>query len=88
MICKPGDLPLKPDRIVRQVILQSNDTEGVMFKTTTASVSIGSLQDRMTIGVVALLLGSFMLLGIGFAHSETIHNAAHDTRHALTFPCH
>lgn len=59
-----------------------------MFKTATASVSIGSLQDRMTIGVVALLLGSFMLFGIGFAHSETIHNAAHDTRHALTFPCH
>jgi len=36
----------------------------------------------------AILLGAFLLLGIGFAHSDTIHNAAHDSRHAFAFPCH
>lgn len=39
-------------------------------------------------GAIALLFGSFMLFGVGFAQPETIHNAAHDTRHSFTFPCH
>lgn len=38
--------------------------------------------------ILALLLGAFLLLGTGFAHSEMIHNAAHDARHAFAFPCH
>jgi cobalt transporter subunit CbtB len=36
----------------------------------------------------ALLLGAFLVLGVGFAHSDTIHNAAHDSRHSMAFPCH
>lgn len=59
-----------------------------MFKMTTVSNTLASTQERLAIGAMALLLGTFMLLGIGFAHSEVVHNAAHDTRHALTFPCH
>lgn len=39
-------------------------------------------------GAIVLLFGSFMLFGVGFAQPETIHNAAHDTRHSFTFPCH
>ena len=38
--------------------------------------------------VLALLLGAFLVLGTGFAHSDAIHNAAHDTRHSFAFPCH
>ena len=38
--------------------------------------------------VSAILLGVFLVLGMGFAHSATIHNAAHDSRHSLAFPCH
>jgi cobalt transporter subunit CbtB len=29
-----------------------------------------------------------MFLGAGIASPETIHNATHDTRHALGLPCH
>lgn len=36
----------------------------------------------------ALLLGLFLIYGVGFAHPSTIHNAAHDARHAFAFPCH
>ncbi|MDA1323400.1 MAG: CbtB-domain containing protein [Proteobacteria bacterium] len=36
----------------------------------------------------AILLGAFLVLGIGLAHSDTIHNAAHDSRHSFAFPCH
>lgn len=37
---------------------------------------------------VSLLLGTFVLFGVGFAQPELLHNAAHDARHAFTFPCH
>ena len=38
--------------------------------------------------LIAMLLGIFFVLGTGFAGSATIHNAAHDARHAFAFPCH
>ena len=37
---------------------------------------------------VALFLGVFVLFGVGFAQPQLLHNAAHDARHAFTFPCH
>ena len=37
---------------------------------------------------VAILVGFFLVLAAGFAQPEAVHNAAHDTRHALNFPCH
>ncbi len=37
---------------------------------------------------VAILVGFFLVLAAGFAHPDTLHNAVHDTRHALAFPCH
>jgi cobalt transporter subunit CbtB len=36
----------------------------------------------------AALLGGFLILGAGLLQSSTIHNAAHDVRHAIGFPCH
>ncbi|MDJ0950764.1 MAG: CbtB domain-containing protein [Alphaproteobacteria bacterium] len=38
--------------------------------------------------VLAILLGAFLVFGAGFAQSDTLHNAAHDSRHAFAFPCH
>jgi len=37
---------------------------------------------------VAFLLGTVILFGVGLANSATVHNAAHDVRHSLAFPCH
>ena len=34
----------------------------------------------------ALILGAAMLFVVGFM--DVAHNAAHDTRHAIAFPCH
>ncbi len=39
-------------------------------------------------GVFALVFGVFMIYGVGFANSQAVHDAAHDTRHAIGFPCH
>ncbi|MEE8393255.1 MAG: CbtB domain-containing protein [Rhodospirillales bacterium] len=38
--------------------------------------------------LLAAIFGVFIVLGVGFADSSTIHNAAHDARHSFSFPCH
>jgi cobalt transporter subunit CbtB len=38
--------------------------------------------------LMAIMLGAFVVFGVGFAGPTTIHNAAHDVRHAFAFPCH
>ncbi|GBF25516.1 hypothetical protein MnTg02_00548 [bacterium MnTg02] len=56
-------------------------------ETTLSNASL-STQERIATGAIALLLGVFMLYGVAFVHSDILHNAAHDTRHAITVPCH
>ncbi len=36
----------------------------------------------------AALLGLFIVGGVGFSHIAAVHNAAHDYRHSMSFPCH
>ena len=43
---------------------------------------------RVFAATIGFLFGMFLLLGVGFAGPDIIHNAAHDTRHANLFPCH
>ena len=38
--------------------------------------------------VLAIVFGLFLVWGTSFASPTTIHNAAHDARHAMSFPCH
>jgi cobalt transporter subunit CbtB len=54
----------------------------------TASVAGLSLSQRLTAGVLALIIGLVLVGGVGFASDMNIHNGAHDTRHSLGFPCH
>jgi len=57
--------------------------------TTTANgLSSLSLSQRLIAGVLALMLGLTLLVGTGFAGDFRLHNGAHDTRHAMGFPCH
>ena len=37
---------------------------------------------------MAALFGLFLVWGVGFSSIGVFHNAAHDTRHSLAFPCH
>ncbi len=60
-----------------------------MLATDTKATALSlSAQDRMTTAVIAALLGTFLIFGVAIAQPAALHNAAHDTRHALTFPCH
>lgn len=65
-------------------------TEVVMLSATnTRTVAVsGSRSSRLMAAFFAALLGASLLYGIGFAQSEVLHNAAHDSRHAAGFPCH
>ena len=44
--------------------------------------------ERLRYGIAAILVGLFFVGVTGFAHPDAIHDAAHNTRHALNFPCH
>lgn len=51
----------------------------------------GVLSRRMAVvkpAILAIVLGIFILYGVGFAQPQLLHDAAHDTRHAFAFPCH
>ncbi|NND49661.1 MAG: CbtB-domain containing protein [Rhizobiales bacterium] len=38
--------------------------------------------------LLAFTLGAFLVFGTGLAASDTLHSAAHDSRHSFAFPCH
>lgn len=54
----------------------------------TSTDAVASTSSRTVAIALAALLGTLLVAGTGFAHVEAVHNAAHDTRHSLAFPCH
>ena len=55
-------------------------------QTIQTGISGGISQSR----ILLAMAGPGLLFLVGFAHGpkNALHNAAHDTRHAFTFPCH
>lgn len=49
-----------------------------------AAGNVSSLAQTMA----AIAFGAVVLFAVGFLPTDAAHNAAHDTRHALAFPCH
>jgi len=66
------------------------NTEGDMSETKTLqqTAKTNTLSDRLVVALLGGLMGTFMLLGVGFASANLIHNATHDARHVNSFPCH
>jgi cobalt transporter subunit CbtB len=56
--------------------------------TSTANPSSRSIATGKVPALVTLAFGILLVLGAGFAWPSAIHNATHDTRHALGLPCH
>lgn len=52
-----------------------------------STVSLGVSQ-RFAAGAVSLFVGAFLVFTVGLVPMSVAHNAAHDTRHAIGFPCH
>ena len=55
----------------------------------TRSVALpGTQREALRYGIAAILLGIVFIGITGFAPIQAIHDAAHNTRHAISFPCH
>ena len=62
--------------------------EGKTAATDDIKVKVSS--ERITVGALMLVAGTVLIFAVGFAQGAGgfLHNAAHDTRHAVTIPCH
>lgn len=61
---------------------------GMKMQTTQIKKSSSSAITKNGEILGAAILGVMIFLFIGFSPMEVLHNAAHDTRHSTTFPCH
>ncbi len=61
-------------------------TEGVMTARTISSSL--SVSQRIAAGLALVFLGVTLTFAVGFSSMAAAHNTAHDTRHAIGFPCH
>lgn len=59
-----------------------------MSSVTKAVSFLAAQRDALRYGIAAILLGIVFIGVTGFAPIQAIHNAAHNTRHAISFPCH
>ncbi|HEY8161808.1 MAG: CbtB domain-containing protein [Methylocystis sp.] len=59
---------------------------------TTKTAAVRSLSaghaETLKAAFVAFVIGLGLVYGAGFANTQSVHDAAHDSRHALSFPCH
>ena len=64
--------------------------EESMMNPTYSRTALEAVSDtrRLLPALAAAMLGAVILFGVALANSDTIHNAAHDTRHSAAFPCH
>ena len=87
---EPGDLPFAPveSRTFGRGILPKPFTEVVMTVKTASLSLTDRIGARTVAGLMALVIGSILVFGVGLANSQTLHDAAHDTRHSYGFPCH
>ena len=58
------------------------------ISTLAAGQLVSGLRSELSGVAGALLLGVFVVFIAGFAGSSVLHEAAHDTRHSIAFPCH
>ena len=56
--------------------------------TTTINTIPISLPRRLTAALVLFAIGGALLYAVGMSGIAAAHNTAHDTRHAIGFPCH
>ena len=68
----------------------TTETQNVLKTEATDNIKDKVSSEHITVGAVMLLVGALLIFAVGFAQGAggLMHNAAHDTRHAVTFPCH
>lgn len=61
---------------------------GAQISGQSQSAGMTRLTTRPVQMFAAMMLGMTMLYVAGFMQSSSVHNAAHDMRHTIGFPCH
>jgi cobalt transporter subunit CbtB len=59
-----------------------------MTARTVSAVSSLPLSKRIAAGLALLFVGLTLSYAVGLSSMAVAHNTAHDTRHAIGFPCH
>lgn len=78
---------------VRRLAMQGETTmpSGVTARRdmmTTLNQTVAKTETSLMSIVFVVLVGVSMVFMVGLAHSQTLHDAAHDVRHVSGFPCH
>ena len=65
----------------------------MIFEKTTASVAesparLAAAESSTPAALGVMAIGAMLVLVTAFAPLSVVHNAAHDTRHAIVAPCH
>ncbi len=83
--CRHGDVTsLRTSRRRRR-----GGKESLMQTNTLSTITLpGKKIEALKAAIVAFALGLGLVYAVGFSPMESIHDAAHDSRHALSFPCH
>ena len=68
----------------------TTETRNALKTAATDNIKDKVSSEQITLGAVMLLMGALLIFAVGFAQGAGgfLHNAAHDTRHAVTVPCH
>ncbi|ARU56796.1 cobalt transporter subunit CbtB [Oleiphilus messinensis] len=68
--------------------IQQSARSSVVADTSEFSNASQTISSRTTQILAAGLLGLAIVFAVGLSPMDVVHNAAHDTRHAIAFPCH
>ena len=68
----------------------TTETRIALKTVATNKIRVKVSSEHITVGTAMLLVGTLLIFAVGFAQGAggLLHNAAHDTRHAVTIPCH
>lgn len=59
-----------------------------MARTSAVTTSSSILSSLVAQRLIAAAIGAFIVGMVGFSHMSVAHNAGHDYRHSMAFPCH
>ncbi len=65
-------------------------TANITANTTANATTTAATNANAGFGAIAMaaLAGAILIFFAGFTQASVFHNTAHDTRHAIAFPCH
>lgn len=67
---------------------RQKDDETMTTKAASLPQTAAIPRSRLAVAGALFAMGIAFVFLVGFSHAQAMHDAAHDSRHALSFPCH